>query len=106
MVFFSDIVKQYDGESDFLEWVEKLELVAKLQKVKELENFLPLFLTGGAFLVYQGLSSEKKSDFNKLKQALLEAFSPDSLTAFEELKNRVFRHESVDVYLADIKRLS
>ena len=32
--------------------------------------------------------------------------STDSLTAFEELKNRVFRHESVDVYLADIKRLS
>ena len=32
----------------------------------------------------------------------MEAFSPDSLTAFEELKNRVFRHESVD----EIKRLS
>ena len=58
-VKFSDIVRQNDGESDFFEWAEKLELVAKLQKVKELENFLPLFLTGGAFLVYQGLSGEK-----------------------------------------------
>ena len=98
-VKFSDIVKQYDGERDFFEWREKLELVAKLQKVKELENFLPLFLTGGAF---KGLSSEKKTDYNKLKQALLEAFSPDSLTAFEELKNRFFRHESVDLSLIHI----
>ena len=31
-VKFSDIVRQYDGEGDFFEWVEKLELVAKLQK--------------------------------------------------------------------------
>lgn len=104
-VKFSDIIKQFSGEGDFFEWVQKLELVAKLQKVTQLENFLPLFLVGGAFAVYQSLSDETKADYKLLKQALLDAFSPDALTAFEELKNRFLHNESVDVYLADIRRL-
>ena len=42
----SDLIKSYDGTGDFLEWVQKLELVAELQKITELQNFLPLFLNG------------------------------------------------------------
>jgi len=106
-VKFSDIIKLFDGSGDFSEWVEKLELVAKLQNVNDLHTFLPLFLSGGAFLVYQGLSDEVKEDFKKLKQALLSSFSADASTAYEELRNRHLRNnESVDIYLADIKRLA
>ena len=43
---FADIIKQFDGTGDFFEWLEKLELVAKLQKVKEMENVLPLSRSG------------------------------------------------------------
>ena len=75
--------------------------------MKNLEKFFPLFLTGGAFAVYQGLEKNIKDDFSLAKAALLTAFSNDSFCAYDELINRRLRHhESVDVYLADLKRLA
>lgn len=103
----SDIIKQFDGSTDFAEWIQKLELVAKLQKVKELENFLPLFLTGGAFAVYQGLKDGDKADYELVKKALTLAFSVDQFSAYEELVSRkLSAGESADVYLSDLNRLS
>jgi hypothetical protein len=104
---YTDIIQQYDGSSDFMVWVEKLELVAKLQNVNELSRFLPLFLSGGAFKVYQGLLEDDKSDYIKVKNSLKRAFSVDSFKAYEELMCRKIQNgETVDVYLADLKRLS
>lgn len=103
---FADVITQFDGSSDFAEWVKKLELVAKLQKVNELENFLPLYLVGKAFAVYDSLSDNDKSDYKRLKACLLKAFSLDSFSAFEGLLSRRLQvGESVDVYLADLRRL-
>lgn len=104
---FSDIIKQYSGDGDFSEWLEKLELVANLQGVKELEKFLPLFLSGGAFAVYQSLPDETKNDYDSVKKDLLRAFSSDQFNAFEQLSARqLLPGESVDVFLADINRLA
>ena len=103
----SDLISQYNGTGDFSEWVEKLELVAKLQKIEQLECVVPLFLTGGAFAVYQGLSAEAKKGYEELKGALVAAFSPDQLQAYEEfIARRLNGGESTDVFLADLKRLS
>ena len=52
---YSDVIPPFDGSADFGEWIAKVELVASLQEVKNLEKFFPLFLTGGCFAVYQGL---------------------------------------------------
>jgi hypothetical protein len=102
----SDLINQYDGGCDFIEWVKKLELVAKLQKIGDLEDFLPLFLSGGAFAVYEGLDDQEKQDYTKLKAALTKAFSINHLGAKEEFISRKLREgESVDVYLADLRRL-
>jgi len=51
--------------------VEKLELVAALQKVSDLHAFLPSFLDGTAISVYRELSGEEKGEYTKLKAALL-----------------------------------
>lgn len=103
----SDMVSPFDGSSDFGEWIEKVELVASLQGVTAQEKFFPLFLTGGAFAVYKGLDAAVKSDYNKAKGALLTAFSSDCYAAYDEFINRRLRlHESVDVYLADLRRLA
>lgn len=106
---FSEIVKSYEDQNtsgEFYVWLEKLELVAKLQGVSDLPKFLPLFLSGPAFAVYQQLSSEVKDDYESLKAELCKAFSIDSFTSYEQLKNRMLsENESVDVYLADIRRL-
>lgn len=105
-VKYSEIIKQFNGEGDFADWIKKLELVAQLQKVKDLASFLPLFLAGGAFAVYDGLDDGTKADYAKLKQALREAFSVHPLLAYEQfVARRLLPGESVDVFLADLKRL-
>ena len=82
-----------------------MELVAKLQNVDELHVVLPLFLSGGAFAVY--LSDEIKEDYKEVKNALTTAFSASPATAYEEFINRRLKeNESVDVYLAELTRLS
>jgi hypothetical protein len=57
---YTDLIKQFNGSEDFFEWIKKLELVAKLQNIKGLDKFLPLFLSGGAFSVYEGLDEKVK----------------------------------------------
>lgn len=99
---FSDLIKQYDGTGDFTEWLKKLELVCNLQKVKDLQSILPLFLSGGAFAVYDGLSGGVKSDYQALTQALQQAFSANCFQAYEEfISRRLLPCESVDVYASD-----
>lgn len=104
----SELIKTYeDGNSgDFSDWIDKLELVAKLQKVEDLKAFLPLFLSGSAFAVYKQLGDSEKNDYDKLKKALLTAFSVNCYSAYEELRARsLVDGETVDVYLADLRRL-
>lgn len=103
----SDVIPTFDGQGDFGEWIQKVELVAELQEVKNLTSFIPLFLTGGAFSVYQGLEKDVRSDYVKVKQALLSAFSADGFCAYDEFTHRHLRpNETVDVFLADLRRLA
>ena len=104
---YSDVIAPFDGLSDFGEWIAKVEMVASLQGVKKLEKFFPLFLTGGAFAVYQGLYPTTKDSYDAAKSAMLMAFSTDCFGAYSELiSRRLGYHESVDVYLSDLRRLS
>ena len=106
---FSDIIKSYEDQNtsgEFYVWIEKLELVAQLQGITDLPKFVPLFLSGPAFAVYQQLGDTTKGDYDMLKAELSTAFSSDPFTSYDELKSRVLlENESVDVYLADIRRL-
>ena len=104
---FGDIISQFSGEGDFAEWLAKLELVATLQGITALEKFLPLFLSKGAFAVYQSIADADKKVYDKVKQKLLDAFSADATVAYEELQARKLAPgEAVDVYLADVNRLA
>ena len=106
-VKFSDIISQYDGSSDFIEWVDKIELVAKLQKVSNLENFIPLFLTGSAYNVYKSISESDRKDYNTVKSILIDKFCSDSCMAYEELiRRRFLPGETVESYFADVDRLA
>ena len=106
----SDLVKPYvdsNKSGDFSDWCEKLELVAGLQKISDLQSFLPLFLEGPAFAVYKQLGSTVQGDYEQLKEALLLAFGQNSFSAYEQLKGRILQdNETVDVYIADLKRLA
>lgn len=108
-VKLSDLIKPYQDQNtsgDFTEWIERLELVAKLQKIEDKKSFLPLFLTGAAFAVYQQLKEEVKRDYGKLKGELTLAFGVNCFHAYELLQRRVYsENETVDVFLADLRRL-
>ncbi len=108
-VKLSDLIPPYkdcETSGNFLEWCERLELVADLQGVANKEKFLPLFLQGAAFAVYKELSAATKTDFKRLKKQLATAFGTSSITAFEEFRARTLgQGESVDAYAADLRRL-
>lgn len=57
-------------------------------------------------MVYQSLSATERNDYALIKKALTVAFSVDQFQVYELFVTRFLRsQESVDVYLADLKRL-
>ena len=102
------IIPEFDGSSQpVAEWWEKAELVCHLRNVKDLPTVIPLRLTGGAFAVYQQLGESEKKDIKKVKGALYSAFAVDQFTAYELfMARRLKSDEVVDVYLAELRRLS
>lgn len=100
------LIEEYNGSKDIVEWLEKVELVCKIRKISDLAVVIPLRLTGGAFSVYQQLTEDQKKSADDIKKALKFAFGVDSFTAYEQfVKRQIKEGESVDVYLADLKRL-
>lgn len=102
------MIKAFDGRNAEVEtWLRKLKLVAQLKEIDKLESFLPLYLDGAAFAVYDQLSADDKKDALKIENALLAAFAQDLFSAYDSFQQRTWMPgESVDVYLADLRRLS
>lgn len=102
------LIPEFDGATQAVaEWIEKLELVCKLRGITNLYAVVPLRLIGGAFSVYQQLSDSDKKDYTKIMDALISAFAADKFMAYEQFTARRLREgESVDVYLAELRRLA
>lgn len=102
------LIPEFDGTSlAVVEWLEKVELTCRLRGITELHTVVPLRLTGGAFSVYQQLTSTNKNKYEKIKEALISAFAVDKFLAYEQFVSRKLRDgEPVDVYLADLRRLA
>ena len=105
-VRISDVVRPFSGDGDVVQWICKLEMVAKLRGTTELSNFLPLFLEGPAFDVYSEMEESSKKDDEKIKKALIDAFGTNAFQAYELLAKRSWNGEPVDVYLSDLRRLA
>lgn len=103
------LIPEYDGSGAqaVVEWLEKVELVCKLQGVDDVASVIPLRLTGGAFAVYLQLNETDRKNTEKLKKALLAAFAVDPYVAYEQFVSRKLHSgESPDVYLAELRRLA
>lgn len=102
------LIPEFDGKSaDVVEWIEKFEMVCRLRGIRNLQDIIPLRLTGGAFAVYLQLSETQKGKYEEVKTALVSAFASDGFMAYEEfIARRLHDGESVDVYLADLRRLA
>ena len=104
-----EMIKSFDGVSgvEVETWLRKIKLVAKLKKISDLHNFIPLYLDGAAFAIYDQLSDKDKDDAAKIEAALTSAFAQDSFGAYDVFRQRSWQPgESVDVYLADLWRLA
>ena len=97
-----DVVRSFDGCGNIETWLKKLKLVAKLKEMEKLEFFLPLFLEGDAFSVYDELSETSKDSSEKIN-----AFAQNRYSAYDSFRQRSWTpEEAVDVYMSDLRRLA
>ncbi|XP_067947049.1 receptor-type tyrosine-protein phosphatase kappa-like [Watersipora subatra] len=82
---------------DFADWQEKIELIAKIQKIDDLTAFLPLFLNEPAFAAYKQLGYETKNDYAKLKPVLLQAFGVNCYAVYDQPQRRVLQEEELNL---------
>ena len=101
-----DFLQPFDGTGDVIQWLTKVDLVLKLKKIRNAAEVIPLFLEGAAFSVYKELADAEKEDAGCVRQALTAAFATNPFRAYEEMCQRVWRDEPVDVYLTDLRRLA
>ena len=98
-VKLQDIIRSFNGEGDVVEWLKKIKLVCKMQKIENIASLIPLFLQGSAFSVYEQMDEQDKENEDKIEEALLNAFSIDQFSAYEMFTRRRWKDsESVDVF--------
>ena len=77
----SDMIQPFSGEGDVVAWRQKIQLVAKLQKITDLASFLPLYLEGEALSLYLEMDSTDQLDIEEIEKRLKVAFSDDMFAA-------------------------
>ena len=82
------LIPEYDGKTDIVEWIDKLELVCSIRGISDTALVTPLRLRGGAFAVYQQLADKEKKSEENIKTDLTTAFAADPYTAYEEFTHR------------------
>ena len=82
----SDLVRPFDGQGDVMEWLSKIQLIADLREVTQLEKVIPLFLSGPAHCLYLDLSPEDKKSEQAIKNALIDAFGTNRFKAYDMFK--------------------
>lgn len=102
----SDMIRPFTGEGDVVAWLKKVNLVAKLAKITELADFIPLYLEGSALALYLELSTTAQQDAAAIEKRLKEAYSDDPFVAHAKLGKQTWTGESVDVYANEIRRLA
>ena len=61
-------MEPFSGEGDIGEWLKKIKLVVKLQKIGKLNCIIPLLLRDDAFSVFDQMKGEDKENEEKLKK--------------------------------------
>ncbi|KHJ39843.1 hypothetical protein D918_10121 [Trichuris suis] len=109
LAFDVRLIPEFDGSSSqcVSDWFLKLELVCRLRRVVDVAAVVPLRLAGGALTVYLELPDEDKRSVEKVKEALLAAFSMEPLEAYDNFSSRKLRNgETPDVFLSELRKLA
>ena len=93
------MVKVFDGFGDVATWLKKVKLVAKLRKIDALSAFIPLYLEGSAFKVFDQMAEADKEDAEKIEATLLDAFAQSNFDAYDAFRQRQWKTgEPADVF--------
>ena len=106
--FDSRLIPEFGGDNaaDIVEWFTRAEVLCKHHGV-DLALVLPARLTGGAFAVWLQMPEHHRRSAEAVRNALYNAFAMDPLAAYDAYTSRRLQPgESVDVYLADLRRLA
>ena len=101
-----DCLVRFDGNGDVLEWLQGVELIAKMTGVKDLACLIPIYLKGGARAVYAQMSDEDKKDAEKIKKRLKEAFCCSAFLAYKKLISSTWKGEPVCTYVNELRHLA
>lgn len=100
-------IRTFEGRGDVATWIKKVELVAKIKKIKNVAYLIPLYLEGDAFSVFDQLTDSDKEDADAIKKALRDAFGQNQFSAYDSFRQRSWTPgEAVDAFLADLRRLA
>ena len=92
---------------DISVWLKKIKLVAKIKKIDDIANLIPLYLEGPAFAVFDQMSARSKESGEAIEATLIAAFAQDKFGAYDLVRARMWSEgEPVDVFLSDIRRLA
>ena len=102
----NDYIRSFTGEGDFVGWLTKVKLVARLQKITDLSTFIPLYLEGNALSIYLEMGESEQADAKKIEERLKEVFTDGPFIAHRKLVSTSWSGEQVDVYANEIRRLA
>ena len=106
--FDLNLIPEFNGSTtgpSVVEWFEKSKCVCRLCKIKEPALVIPLRLSKGAYAMYQQLGDD--AGLEEIKQALYAAFGADPFVTWRWFtERRLELGETVDVYLADLRKLA
>lgn len=63
----TDMMKPFSAEGDLTAWLAKVKLVTRLQKIPDLESFIPLFLEGDTLVHYLQLNEGDQKDVDRIE---------------------------------------
>ena len=104
------LVPTFSGEGDVSEWLEKVEMVCRLNDVvadKDVLYVITLRLTGEAYRVVQQMDPGLRMQKGRVIAALVEAYEVGVHDAYDMFRARRWKEgESVDGYLSTLRKLA
>ena len=105
-VKIGDIIKPYSGEGNIEDWLAKLSLVVKVSKIKNEAEVIPMFLEGSPIALYLQMNEEEKESADLIKEKLRRVFGLNPFSAYDQLINKKWRGEPMDIYALELERLA
>ena len=104
------LVPTFSGEGDVTEWLEKVEMVCRLNDVvadHDVLYVINLRLTGEAYRVVQQMEPTLRARKRNVVAALIEAYEVGVHDAYDMFRARRWKEgESVDGYLSTLRKLA